>query len=157
MHTVILWCGFFGSWLLFAGPVYQAALELQEEDFERDTIAATVASIQTPAPISPWWWLLPPVAYWLRRQRGERYRAAVMAQLTAEQRESLVHYINKATGWIFVGGGGFLLAVAETWDLTETEDWPIEVFWALAVVMSALSALHAVLRLRRTQRVVKPT
>jgi hypothetical protein len=27
---VIAWCGFVGAWLLVAGPIYQAALELPE-------------------------------------------------------------------------------------------------------------------------------
>lgn len=27
VHELIAWCGFLGAWLLFAGPIYQAALE----------------------------------------------------------------------------------------------------------------------------------
>ena len=39
MHELILWSGFFGAWLLVAGPLYQAALELSEEDISRDDTA----------------------------------------------------------------------------------------------------------------------
>jgi hypothetical protein len=48
VHELIAWCGFFGAWFLVAGPVYQAALELEEEGLERDTFA----------PRSPGWWVL---------------------------------------------------------------------------------------------------
>jgi hypothetical protein len=35
MNQVIAWAGFLGAWLLVAGPLYQGALELREEDVDR--------------------------------------------------------------------------------------------------------------------------
>jgi hypothetical protein len=29
MEQLVAWAGFFGAWLLFAGPLYQANLELR--------------------------------------------------------------------------------------------------------------------------------
>jgi hypothetical protein len=40
MNQVIAWVGFLGAWLLVAGPLYQGALELREEEVDREGIAA---------------------------------------------------------------------------------------------------------------------
>ena len=71
MNQVIAWVGFLGAWLLVAGPLYQGAIELVEEDIDREAIAETTASVPRPDPPSPWWWLLPPVMYLIRHSRGE--------------------------------------------------------------------------------------
>jgi len=64
MHGAILWCGFVGAWLLVAGPVYQAALELDAEEVARDALENAANRLPpTPQP-SVWWWLIPPVGYW---------------------------------------------------------------------------------------------
>ena len=47
MHELILWSGFFGAWLLVAGPLYQAALELSEEDISRDDMAGVERPLST--------------------------------------------------------------------------------------------------------------
>jgi hypothetical protein len=64
--------GFFGAWLLFAGPLYQANLELRAEDVEVDRIRAAK---EAPAPdeVSKGWWLVPPVHRVLRRRRQEAH------------------------------------------------------------------------------------
>jgi hypothetical protein len=54
MDGVIAWCGFFGAWLLVAGPVYQAALELQEQDIERERLQEATAQVPAPDPVSAW-------------------------------------------------------------------------------------------------------
>ncbi len=50
--------------------------------------------------------------------------------------------MTKAIGWLLVGLGGLLLAVKETWELTEHYEWPVAVFWILVVVMAAMSAVY---------------
>jgi hypothetical protein len=55
METFTLWLGFVGSWLLFAGPIYQAALELQDEDIEIDRIHAAGSKIPKPTKTSFWY------------------------------------------------------------------------------------------------------
>ena len=52
VHDVVAWSGFLGAWLLFAGPVYQAALELREQDAAHD-VHATFAGFAQPPPVSP--------------------------------------------------------------------------------------------------------
>ena len=34
VDVFIAWSGFLSAWLLVAGPIYQAAIELEEEDVE---------------------------------------------------------------------------------------------------------------------------
>ncbi|BEP16416.1 hypothetical protein acdb102_47270 [Acidothermaceae bacterium B102] len=146
VQAFILWCGFFGAWLLVAGPIYQAALELGEEQFDREQLH--VAHAGSPS-VSPWWWLLPPVGYWLQKRRAQRARREIMAQWTPEQLEGFIALTNKATGWIFVAGGATLLATTETWNLVEHYAWETWVFWVVTVVMLWLSAANTALRLRR--------
>jgi hypothetical protein len=154
---VIAWCGFVGAWLLVAGPLYQAALELQEQDLERERIRQVTAQVAAPAPVSPWWWLLPPVRYVLAQRRARRWRADMVAALDREDLESLVEYFDKARGWLLVGAGGFLLATKETWELREHYEWPRAVFWIFLVAAALAAALNTVLSVRHTHQVLDPT
>ncbi len=67
MHELILWSGFFGAWLLVAGPLYQAALELAGENISREDMAG-VQPTSRPGEPSGWWWLIPPVGFWKQRR-----------------------------------------------------------------------------------------
>lgn len=154
MDTLVLWCGFLGSWLLVAGPVYQAALELQEQELERDEIARASATTEHGPPVSPWWWLLPPVHWWLQRRRNRAFHKAVYHVLPARQREQLVRYFNKATGWLYVALGGFLVAVEATSALAEHAGWPDRVDVPLIVGMSLLSVYHTAARMSHAERVL---
>jgi hypothetical protein len=153
VEIVIAWCGFAGAWLLVAGPLMQAALELREEDAQTEQIEATSERLRTDFPeVSRWWWLLPPVHYWLQRRRSKRFREAVMRELTPEQLGGLLSFLNTATGWLFVAGGAALIAVKETWELVEVQHWSHPVFWVLVVVMVGVCAGNAVARLALTGR-----
>jgi hypothetical protein len=151
MHELISWCGFFGSWLLVAGPVYQAALELQEQAMERDEIEAAGKGVSQPPPVSPWWWLVPPVKYVLERRRDRAFRRDFLHALSPRQVESLVNFLNKATGWLAVGTGGLLLAIKETGELVEYhEHWPQWLFWLLAPVMLLIAVASVSILIRRS-------
>jgi hypothetical protein len=151
VHELIAWCGFLGAWFVVAGSIYQAALELEEENFEREEMASLVAEIERPRRPSPWWWLIPPVGYLLRRRNGRAYRAAFMHAMTPEQLERMVRLINKANGWMYVGLGGLLIATKETWELREAYEWPVAVFWILVAGMPLLCAVNTAARMARTR------
>jgi hypothetical protein len=152
VHELILWCGFFGAWLLVASPVYQAVLELQAENIESDRLRNLRTVVPEPAGTSPWW-LLPPVYYVLERRRMTRHRQAIMDSLTDEDYESLTNYMNKATGWLFVGVGGLLIAAKETYELVHGLEWSLVIFWLLVLVMISASIGNAVARQSHTERV----
>jgi hypothetical protein len=156
VESLIAWCGFAGAWLLFGGPVYQAALELQEQDIERDRMAELGDQVEGAPSVSRWWWLLPPVWYALERRRRKQWRSAVLAAMAPSEVEALVNYIDKATAWLFVGLGGFLIATKETWELVEHYEWPAYVFWILAAAMLIVASANAALRLARTRSVLTP-
>ena len=147
MNQVIAWAGFLGAWLLVAGPLYQGALELHEEEVDREGIEASTARIQRPDPPSPWWWLLPPVMYLIRRHRGNAFRSAALAQLSQAQRDQFTSFVNKATGWFTVALGAALLAAEQTWQVIERYHWPTWLFWVLIVVMLGGSVLNTALRM----------
>ena len=100
-------------------------------------------------PVSPWWWLVPPVGYYLTKRRSQLERRDVMARWTPEMQAAFISLTNKATGWIFVAGGASLLAMNETWNLTEHFGWNAWVFWVLTVVMLWVSAANTAVRLRQ--------
>ena len=53
MHEAVYWVGFIGAWFLFAGPVYQSALELREEEDARLSMQRVLENTQPPPPVSP--------------------------------------------------------------------------------------------------------
>ena len=154
MNQVIAWAGFFGAWLLVAGPLYQGAIELREADVDRDAIEASTAGVPRPEPPSAWWWwLLPPAMYLIRRRRRSAFRRAALARLTQAQREQFSSFINKASGWFTVAVGATLLAAEQTWEVVDRYHWPVSLFWLLAIVMLGVSVLNTSLRMIRDERV----
>ncbi len=154
MDWFILVCGSIGAWLLVAGPVYQAALELREQEIDREKIDAVVSSVAPPARMSPLWWLLPPVAYFKQRSLSTEHRNRIMEALPREQVEQTLTFMNKARGWLIVSLGAFLIAIKETWELTERLHWPIGVFIAIAVLAVILSVGNAAFQMSRTQKLL---
>jgi hypothetical protein len=152
MNEAIAWVGFLGAWLLVAGPLYQGALELREEEVDREGIEATTARVPRPDPPSPWWWLLPPVMYLIRRHRGNAFRQAAIAQLTQAQRDQFTSFVNKATGWFTVALGAALLAVDQTWQIIDRHHWPVWLFWLLIIVMAGVSVLNTAARMSHDAR-----
>jgi hypothetical protein len=157
MGYVIAICGFAGSWLLVVGPVWQAFIELQEEEFDREAIEAARSTVTQPPKFSGWWWLLPPIAYVKRFRRSRAARRAFQDALPLEQLEQAVAFLNKANGWLIVALGGYLLAVSETWALVADLHWPTWVFWVLIVVIPLVAIGNAVWRTIRTRRLIKST
>jgi hypothetical protein len=153
--AAIAWAGFAGSWLLVASPVYQAGIDFQAEDIERDEIRHAADATAKPPPFSRWWWLIPPVGYALQLRRRRLYRRTVMHVLTSAQMEQLVRFGNKATGWILISSGAFLVSLTETWTLKEIYDWSLTVYVLVVAVMLLASALYTAVRLRRTDDLMR--
>jgi ABC-type glycerol-3-phosphate transport system permease component len=151
METFILWVGFAGAWLLFAGPIYQAALELGEEGMERDRLEKMGESAVPPPPVSNWWWLIPPVKFLLERRRSAQFKRAFIATLSREDLEVLTTFMNKAFAWLLVAIGGLCIAMKETYELAHHSEWPTAVFWILVAGMAAANIVHTTLRLRHEE------
>jgi hypothetical protein len=149
MDQVIAWAGFLGAWLLVAGPLYQGALELREEQVDREAIEVSKAKVPRPEWPSPWWWLVPPVMYELWRRRSNAYRDAVLAELSPAQREQFTSFINKANGWFTVAVGASLLAAEQSWNLITKYHWPGWLFWVLIAAMLGIAVLNTALRMSR--------
>lgn len=155
MDTLILIAGFIGAWLLFAGPVYQAVLELHDENIERDRVEAIAKKVRTIPPVSAWWWIVPPVKLILERKRSNTYRRAYFDAMTAEDSAVMISFINKATAWLFVGAGGLLIAAKETYELGEHFHWPVPVFLGVVIVMIIISIFNTGIRVRRSREIIE--
>ncbi|RLV49127.1 hypothetical protein D9V37_11210 [Nocardioides mangrovicus] len=156
MHELVLWAGFLGAWLLVVGPLFQALLELQDEELEQDRIRDTMLSMAPPGPVSRWWLLLPPVWWVKHNRRRAEFMEQLLAHLSDEDYEAFSSFMKKARGWIFVGLGGLLIAAKETWELVEGHEWPSWLFWALVVLGLIVSlgnlALYGVADQRQRER-----
>lgn len=155
MNEVIAWCLFAGSWLLVGGPLYQAAIELNEMEVDREGFTDIAKQLPRPKMPSPWWWLLPPVMYFLTRHANEQNQRAIFAAMNETQRDQFISFRNKSAGWLTVAFGAFLLACGETWDIVEHYDWPQWVFWLLLVLMLASAVLNTALRMIGSQHALR--
>jgi hypothetical protein len=155
MDVFIHLAGFLGAWLLVAGPMLQGAIELRDEDLDRDAFTVDgVQKVPEPAPVSNWWWLLPPVAYYKNRKRRQAHHDAIFATLTQSQREQFVGFTNKATGWFTVAGGAFLIALKETWELTELFELALWVYIVVVVVLAVACVANTIARLSKSDELI---
>jgi hypothetical protein len=154
MDLVIHWAGFVGAWLLVAGPLLQAAIELRDEELDREGFERVQHIVELPARVSPWWWLLPPVAYHKNRKRAEEFRRRTLGALTAEQRAQFVGFSNKATGWFTVAAGAFLIFLKEAWELSELYELPVWVYAVAIVVLTILAVGNTIVRLSRSDEII---
>ena len=155
MHELILWSGFFGAWLLVAGPLYQAALELGEENISREDVAGVQPTPSAGHRPSGWWWLIPPVGYWKQRRYAQEERKAMIAALPHDVMANWVSFMNKATAWFYVAAGAYLIALKETYELIEGYEWPTWVFWVLVVVMAGIATGNTAVRMNHTHQLVE--
>ena len=155
MELLIHLAGFFGGWLLVAGPLYQASIELDEEAFDREEWGAVEASIPKPERLSRWWWLLPPVAWAKQRTLSNAYQSAVLRALTPDQLEKSVSFTSKARGWFIVAGGASLIAAKETYELVHLLEWHIAVFWVLIVIMPVLCVANVIVSAKRKKEMLR--
>ena len=144
----IHWAGFIGAWLLVAGPLYQAAVELVEDAIQAEDIRESAHGAPPVDEVSLWWWLLPPVYYVKRRNASKRQRDAMMRMMTPEQRTRALILVNKAGGWLTVAAGAFLIALKETGELAELNHWPALVYVVIILVLAVASVWNAVERIR---------
>jgi hypothetical protein len=154
VHELIAWSGFVGAWLLVAGPLFQAAVELDEQGDKWSGLNRAALAVGPQPRLSPWWWLLPPVAYVLQRRRQRDHRRQVFDSLTLEEVEGFIGLTSVATGWAMVAAGALFIAVKETYEVVELYAWPRWLFVVLLLVMLAVCAGNTVVRIRRAHQLI---
>lgn len=135
-----------------AGSIYQAALELRDQDIERDRIKMAAAKVEPIPKVSGWWWLIPPIKFVRERKRDDLYRKAYLDAMTKEDAESLMAFLNKSQAWAYVGFGGFLLALKETYELLHLNSIDsIPLFILIVFLLSVISITNTVVRIRHSE------
>lgn len=134
-----------GAWLLFAGPLVQAAFELREESVHQRTLVAPARARE----LSPWWWLLPPVAIARHLVARHAFRRQQIASISKEELRTNLVFANKATGWLLVAGGALLIAVKETWGAGAELGVPEILRWVAVVGLACAVFLGAALQMAR--------
>ena len=153
---ITAWCGFVGAWLLVAGAIYQAAIDLSEVKVDSAMIRAAANTIPAATKVSPWWWLLPPVAYVMTTNRQRAWRLQIMASLTPEKRAEFLTYSNAALGWFVVGAGAALIGFQEAAELAEIMEWPGATTIPLIAAAAALGLGFTVRRMHISQLALDP-
>ncbi len=142
--ALMVWFGFFGAWLLVAGPLFQGVLELREQEIDREGIQAATAGVKPGPRPSRWWWLVPPLMIGKLRRRDEAFWQEALAALPADQVAQIMGIRPKMYGWFIVSLGAAFLAMKETWELAQHYDWPVWVFLGVVVLLGLLAVLHAI-------------
>ena len=140
---------------MFAGAIYQAALELIDQDVKRDRIKSVASTIKPPAIISPLWWFLPPVKIFLEQRRSRQYQEQYIRALLPEDVEAFISFTNKSTAWLTVATGGLLIAMERTYALCETWGVSLFVFWVVFIGAGFMSALYTVIRISRGRNIIE--
>lgn len=149
MDTFVLWSAAIGAWLLVAGPLYQGALELAEVAAGyADHLSEAVAPERHPSEVSPWWWLLPPVAVVLIWRSARRQRAEYVDSVSPTAREAIMTFSSHAQGWLLVAAGAFLIALKETWHLIHALQGGVAIYVIVVVVAGLLAFGNTVFRMR---------
>ena len=156
VDVITAWCGFVGAWLLVAGAIYQAALDLSEVKMDSAAIRAVANTIPPATRVSPWWWLLPPVAYVKTMNRQRSWRLQIMATLTPEKRAEFLTYSNAALGWFVVGAGAALIGFQEAADVAEIMEWSSAATLPLVVAAAALGLGFTVRRMHISHLALHP-
>jgi hypothetical protein len=154
MDVVIHWAGFVGAWLLVAGPLLQGALELRDEEMDREGFEKVRNDVHPLPRVSRWWWLLPPVAIYKNRKRSDDFRRQTMGVLTVEQRAQFVGFTNKATGWFTVAGGAFLIFLKEAWELAEIYELALWIYIVVVILLAIAAVANTIVRLSRSDRII---
>lgn len=144
MTDAVLVAGAVGAWLLFAGPLLQAAFELRDETDHQRTVESRP---DRSGSVSAWWWLLPPVAIWRHRRLREQFRQRQLAKMGDDELRQALSFSNMATAWLLVAGGALLIALKETWEAGEAVDLPVPLRWGVVVVLAVAAVVHAAVRM----------
>jgi asparagine N-glycosylation enzyme membrane subunit Stt3 len=154
MDIFIHFAGFLGAWLLVAGPLLQGAIELRDEEMDREGFERVKTDVEYPERISRWWWLLPPVYYFKNKKRSDEFRRATMGVLTVAQRQQFVGFTNKATGWFTVAGGAFLIFLKEAWELAELFEAPLWLYFLVVFLLAVAAVANTITRLSKSDEII---
>jgi hypothetical protein len=154
MEVFIHVAGFVGAWLLVAGPLLQGAVELRDEEMDREGFERVRPAVQAVPRPSRWWWLLPPVAIYKNSKRTREFQRKTMGELTAEQRAQFVGFSNKAAGWFTVAGGAFLIFLKEAWELAHLFHLQMWLYVVVVVVLAVAAVANTVTRLSVSDQMI---
>jgi hypothetical protein len=149
------WLALLGGWLLFAGPVQQAVLELRAEQVEHDRLSRRQQLVSRPASVPAWLWLLPPVALVLHRRRVTAFQHEYFKSLDIDQRRDLIGFLNLASGWSIVAAGAWFIALSETYSITHEHGWSLVWFAVISIAVTTIAAASAIERVRRAEALLQ--
>ena len=102
-------------------------------------------------------WLLPPAAFVLHRKRVTAFQREYFESLDIDQRRALISFLNRASGWSVVAAGAWLIALTETYSITNEHQWPLVWFAAISVTVTIIAAANAAERVRRSEALLPQT
>lgn len=145
MDLFINLCGFFGVWLLFIFPLYQACLELAAQAIEFKQFSDSKIEVKE---ISPFYWIIPPYKIY-----KEKHRAILILKkldLNTNELYKIMNFFDKATAWFYVSLAGLLNSIYVTHELFEKyEMYNPYYFFIFIIVMTVFGILHVHFRMNK--------
>jgi hypothetical protein len=90
----------------------------------------------------------------LEHRSTKRHRTRLIAALPSEHAEAFVSFVGKATTWLTVATGGFLLAVQETYGVAERLRLELGYFWLAVVALSVVSLASTAYKIAQSEKAV---
>jgi len=149
MQLFITLATLIGPWFLFAGALFQAALEFHESSEEllqlRSRMRDLAKQVALPKEISGWWWLLPPVKFYLEKQRDKIVRQKFREKASDQDVRMSRRYQSHAMAWGIVSLGAWLVAASALadWLYEKLAIWLIIVIIIFATYLSLVMVLNA--------------
>ncbi|WP_125766754.1 hypothetical protein [Lapidilactobacillus wuchangensis] len=144
---------FVGVWLLFVFPLYQGVLEVLEQ--QQIISRFTEANAKYP-PVSPWYWLIPPLKVIKEKHRGIRILHDSIG--SQEEYHQIFQFLNKAVAWCYIALAGMLNGFVATRELLRAFSWSVNPLSmvALNILIIALGMLYVYYRVNhhREQRMI---
>lgn len=125
-----------GAWLLVAGPIFQAYIELTDADLQVFEVRKRLSklNIEPPKPVSKWLWLFPPAHFLSTKRIKEDHRMQITMNMDDDTYDLFSSFLHKARGWFLVASGATLIAIKETFELVERLEWSKGIFFCLVIV-----------------------
>lgn len=144
-----------GDWLLFAGPLLQAAIELREEadgwDDVHKHLREAVKSDDWPKRVSFLWWLLPPVKIHLERKRSDKAQSIISRELSEDELKMFRVFGLKARAWVIVSGGAWLMALATSYQVLSQDFGFSLISWLISMILISFICLASITAIFRNK------
>ena len=113
-NNVLIVLGFMAEWFLFTFSLYQAVVEIGEQEVILGQIKSTSKEYRE---VPAFYWLVPPFKVWLEKKRVERILHDIT--VNTEDFDQIFSLSNRAIAWTYIAVAEILIGVISTNEILE--------------------------------------